>query len=263
MGEIWKKIKDGFDAILVDRVFSFILSAVTTYLISIGIDFDSVDYFEFEYGELLVLIAVFTVTHFLLTIIKFAPHKFKFHILSLDVSFEYQGDKVTVYQRIVARPTFFSQKQMFHKKEWFSDEEFEFVSLTDGFEVVRAKSIGDAHEFFVRFDRKYHFWEKVTFETRFTGKNEQRQYKNFYCYDVICPTDKLSIEISIPREFSTRQAWLKSYYVHENCKGSKVETIHFNNHYKWNVPTPPKIGWSYQFEWRWSKQEKKRMKTKK
>ena len=261
MSDLLKKIRDGFDSFLIDRFFSFMLSLVTTILVGSGINSGSLESLTTEYNDLVILIAVFIFTYALSTIIHSKPHKFKFRIRSLEIFYEYQGDSVTVYQKTTVRPTFFPQTEMYHKKYWFSDEPFEFVSMTDGFSVVHTHSVGNEHEFFVRFPRKIHFWESVTFETKFCGENIHRKHKNFYCYEVICPIDKLTIDISIPHEYTTRQAKLKTFYVHEQSKGASTQPIKFNNHYTWNIPHKPKLGWSYMFEWGWAKHERKKVKS--
>lgn len=103
----------------------------------------------------------------------------------------------------------------------------------------------------IRVISRYTFWQTKSFECEFTGSNKKRKYGNFYWYDVICPTEKLTIEVHIPRRYCTDRIKLKSflnYEVSDNCNITTIEN--FNGAYKWEVE--PKLGWSYKFEWEWS-----------
>ena len=88
----------------------------------------------------------------------------------------------------------------------------------------------------------------------FILQRAKRKFENFYWYDVICPTDKITIDVRIPKEYCTEKVKLKSFLDHEGSVGSKEDIINYNGAYKWEISTP-KLGWSYKFEWNWSKKE--------
>ena len=46
---------------------------------------------------------------------------------------------------------------------------------------------------------------------------------------------------------------MKSFLTYENSDGSEKSILDFNGAYKWEIE--PKLGWSYKFEWNWSKSE--------
>ena len=115
--------------------------------------------------------------------------------------------------------------------------------------------MGNDYEYNIIFPKYQYFWQTNTYETHFFGTNKKRKFENFYWCDVICPTDKITIDVRMPKEFCTKEVKLKSFLDHEDSVGSKVETIEeYNGQYKW-VISAPKTGWSYKFEWNWSKKE--------
>ena len=211
--------------------------------------------------KFLLLGIAFFVVYTISVFMQLRPHRYKFRIKSLDIIVEYLGDTVNIYSTYTFKTNRFRANKMYTRKTWFSDEKFEFMVKTKGYKVEKIGRLGHDYEYNVIFPNFQYFWQTKTYKSFFSGTNKKRRFENFYWYDVICPTDMITIDVHIPQKYCTEKVKLKSFLDHEGSVGSSEDIIDYDGAYKWVIDTP-KVGWSYKFEWNWSKKEMKLKKKK-
>lgn len=253
-------IKESLDTLLIDQIVSFAFGALVTWIFGNNLSIIDDETIPF-YMKFFVLAICFFVVYLISTIVQLRPHRYKFHIKSLEVIVEYLGDVVEIYNTYTVMTNRFKANKMYTRRTWFSDEEFNFYSNTKGYKIEKIGKLGNDSEYNIVFPCFQYFWQTKTFRTVLSGTNCKRKFKNFYWYDVICPTDKITIEVRIPQQYCTKKVKLKSFLDHEGAIGSKESIIDYNGVYKWEI-IDPKLGWSYKFEWNWSNKELAEIKAK-
>lgn len=248
-------IKESLDSLLIDQIVSICFGLLAAYLVNnkllISDNKNIPVYFKF-----LLLGLAFLIVYMISTFNQLRPHRYKFHIKSLDIIVEYLGNTVNVYSTYKVKTNRFRVKQIYSRKTWFSNEKFKYQIKTKGYKIHEIGNTGNDHEYNIVFPEYLYFWQIKTFKTFFSGSNKKRKFENFYWYDVICPTDRISIDVRIPQNYCTEKVKLKTFLDHEGSVGSTEEIINYNGSYKWEIPNP-KLGWSYKFEWNWSEKELK------
>lgn len=247
-------IKESLDSLLIDQIASACFGALAAWLFGKNVpmldDPNTPTYIKF-----LLLGIAFFVVYIISTFMQLRPHRYKFHIKSLDIIVEYCGDTINIYSTYSFKTNRFRANKMYFRRTWFSDEKFKLEVKPKEYRIREIGKLGNDYEYNIIFPKYQYFWQTNTYETHFFGTNKKRKFENFYWCDVICPTDKITIDVRMPKEFCTKEVKLKSFLDHEDSVGSKVETIEeYNGQYKW-VISAPKTGWSYKFEWNWSKKE--------
>ncbi len=243
-------IKESLDSLLVDQIASTAFGLLVTWII--GYNLQIIDN-SYVLAKFLILAIVFLAFYIISTIIQLRPHRYKFRMKSIDILVEYLGDTVKVYSTYKFSTNRFRANYMYTRRSWFSDESFTLKSKTKGYKIRKIRDIGETYEYYIVFPKSQYFWETKEFQCEFTGSNKKRKFENFYWYDVICPTDKINIEVHIPKKYCTDKIELKSFLNHEDADGNEKIIKTFNGAYKW--PIKPKVGWSYIFEWHWSESE--------
>lgn len=250
-------IEVSFESILTDQLASMLFGAIVTWTIENKIHiFDST--VIPTYLKFLILAVLFLCVYMLSVLLQMRPHRFKFHFKSVEILVEYLGNTVNVYNTYSVKPNRLSVSTMFTRRTWYSNEKFNFQAMTNGYEIKEHKKQGYDNEYYIFFPHPQYFWQTRTFKTKFSGANKKRQFKNFYQYDVICPIDKMTLEVRMPQEYCAKDAKLRYFYDHDDSIGSTEEKVEFNGCYKWVIDSP-KLGWSYQFEWTWSEDEAKKI----
>ncbi len=246
-------IKESLDSLIIDQLASIAFSALITWVL--GNNLQALDNPNVPtYMKFLLLLIAFFIVYIISTIIQLRPHRYKFRILSLNIIVEYLGDTINVYNTYTFKTNRFRANKMYTRRTWFSDEKFEFKAKTEGYKIEKIGKLGNEYEYNVVFPKPQYFWQTRTYKTFFSGTNKKRKFENFYWYDVICPTNKITIDVRIPKEYCTEEVNLKSFLEHEGSVGSKKDAIKFDGAYRWEIE-PAKLGWSYKFEWNWSKKE--------
>ncbi len=252
-----KYFKESLDSLFIDQISSILFALLVAFLAK-HIDFLPKGNNVSEIGKLFILIAIFLIVYIISVIFQIRPHRYKFHIKSIEMIIEYDGDEITVYETYHARTNRLRAEKMYTRRNWFSDEAFHFEALTKGYEIKKRAKVGDTHEFDIVFPEPKWIWQTIDFKTKFVGQNLNRQFENFYWYDVIAPTDSISMEVRMRKKYCGKNALLKSFLHYEDADGSEKQKIPFNGVYRWNFS--PKLGWSYVFEWEWSDSEKEKKK---
>lgn len=246
-------IKESLDSLLIDQIVSVCFGALAAWVF--GNNLQILDNQNIPtYMKFLLLGIAFFAVYIISTFMQLRPHRYKFRIKSLDIVVEYLGDTINVYSTYTFKTNRFRANKMYTRRTWFSDEKFEFKVKTKGYKIKKVGRLGNDYEYNIIFPKYQYFWQTKTYETFFSGTNKKRKFENFYWYDVICPTDKITIDVRIPKEYCTEKVKLKSFLDHEGSVGSKEDIINYDGAYKWEITTP-KLGWSYKFEWNWSKKE--------
>lgn len=246
-------IKESLDSLLIDQLASIMFGVLVTWIVKNNlhvIDNEDVP----AYIKFLILAVAFLIVYIVSTALQLRPHRYKFRIRSLDIIVEYLGDVVNIYSTYTFTTNRFRTNKMYARRTWFSDEKFKFKIKTKGYKIERIGKLGNDNEYNIVFPKYQYFWQKKTFEAFLRGTNKKRKFENFYWYDVICPTDRITIDVRIPQEYCTKKVSLKSFLDHEGSEGSDEKIIEYNGAYKWEINSP-KLGWSYKFEWNWSKNE--------
>lgn len=246
-------IKESLDSLLIDQIASICFGMLAAWVFGNNLQILDNQNIPTYVKFLLLGIAFFTV-YIISTFMQLRPHRYKFRIKSLDIIVEYLGDTINVYSTYTFKVNRFRANKMYFRRTWFSDEKFKFKVKTKGYKIKKVGILGNDYEYNIIFPKYQYFWQTKECETFFCGTNKKRKFKNFYWYDVICPTDKITIDVRIPKECCTEKVKLKSFLDHEGSVGSKEDTISYDGSYKWEIPNP-KLGWSYKFEWNWSKKE--------
>lgn len=245
-------VKESLDSLLIDQIVSVLFGVLVTWIL--GNNLQIIDTGEVPvYMKFLILAIAFLIVYAVSTIMQLRPKRYKFRMKSVDILVEYMGDTVKVYSTYVFSTNRFRANRMYARRVWFSDERFKFKSKTKGYKIKKIGNLGDTHEYYITFPEFQYFGETKSFKCEFWGSNKKRQFENFYWYDVVCPTKKLTIEVHIPQQYCTDKIELKSFLTYENSDGSEKSVLDFNGAYKWEIE--PKLGWSYKFEWNWSKSE--------
>lgn len=260
---IIRYIKESLDSLFVDQIVSMAFGVFVTWLVENNIDI--IDDQSVSIGtKLLVLGSIFLIVYCFSTLMQLRPNRYKFRMKSIEIILEYQGDDINVYSTYKFSTNRLRANRMYTRRTWFSDEKFKLLSKTEGYAIEKIGRLGDTHEYNICFPKYQYIGQTKTFKCEFSGSNKKRRFENFYWYDVICPTDELIIEVRVPRVYSSNKAQLKSFLTHENSDNSNVTDVEFDGVYRWEIPNP-KLGWSYKFEWGWSKKElsliKKRKKS--
>lgn len=246
-------IKESLDSLLVDQIVSVFFGVLAAWIL--GNNLSILDSHNIPtYMKFLLIIVAFFIFYVISTIIQLRPHRYKLRIISLNIIVEYLGNTINVYSTYTVKPNRFRVNRMYIRRTWFSDEKFRFKAKTKGYTIEKVGKLGNDYEYNVVFPKHQYFWQTRTFETFFSGTNKKRKFENFYWYDVICPTDNITIDVRIPKKYCTEEVRLKSFLDHEGSVGSKEDIIKFDGAYKWEI-NPSKLGWSYKFEWNWSKKE--------
>lgn len=257
---IRRYIKESFDTLLTDQIASLAFGLLTTWIF--GMNLSKLNESIPIYVKFYILAICFFVVYLASTVIQLRPHRYKFHFISVEVVVEYLGKKVNIYNTYKLKTNRFKVSKMYTKITWFSDEKFDFESTSKGYEIEKKDKLGNDYEYYVIFSRPMHFWQSPEeIRTVVKGTNRNRQFKNFFWYDVICPTSQLIIEVRIPRQYCTQKVRLKSFLDHEGTVGSNESTIDYSGVYRWEISNP-KLGWSYKFEWEWSDEELAKIKAK-
>ena len=250
-------VKESLESLLTDQLVSILFGVLVTWIFENK--FDLVDNPNIPiYLKFLILGILFFIVYVISILTKLHPHRFKFHLKSIDILVEYLGDTVEVFDTYTVKPNRFRVKSMYTRRTWYSDEKFNLEVITDGYNIKQYNKLGNENEFYIIFPHFQYWWQTRSFKTHFTGKNKKRQFQNFYWYYVICPVDKMSIEVRMPQKYCAGEARLVTFYDHEGTNGSKKEVIEYNGSYKWEIDSP-KLGWSYKFEWTWSENESKKI----
>ena len=253
-------IKESLDSLLIDQIVSVGFGALTAWVLENNLQILDNQNIP-TYMKFLLLGIAFFVVYTISVFMQLRPHRYKFRIKSLDIIVEYLGDTVNIYSTYTFKTNRFRANKMYTRKTWFSDEKFEFMVKTKGYKVEKIGRLGHDYEYNVIFTNFQYFWQTKTYKSFFSGTNKKRRFENFYWYDVICPTDMITIDVHIPQKYCTEKVKLKSFLDHEGSVGSSEDIIDYDGAYKWVIDTP-KVGWSYKFEWNWSKKEMKLKKKK-
>ena len=245
-------IKESLDSLLIDQISSILFGGIVTWIVDKKIKV--IDDSEIPFNtKLFILFCVLLLVYIVSTIFQLRPNRYKFRMKDVNILVEYLGNTIRVKSTYTFSTNRFKTNRMYTRREWFSDEKFKFETLTKGYKIEEIGSLGNTHEYYVIFPKYQYFCETKEFECEFIGSNKKRQYCNFYWYDVVCPTDKLTIEVHIPQRYCTDKIELKSFLTYEGSDGSEKKVLDFNGAYKWEIK--PKLGWSYKFEWFWSESE--------
>lgn len=216
--------------------------------------------------KLVILVAIFIVLYYTLLLFSIPFHRFKFRHLRENVIMEYQGQKITVYQDFISRIERLKADKMHTVKTWYSDEKHKFSVTTPGFGVEKIKQEGYDNEYYILFPKMLRFKQRVKFSTKFEGCNSKRRYNNYYWMDIHNPTDYLTVELRIPKEYCKENGklLLQEFLKYEDAPGNTKKEVPFDGYYKWEIKNP-KVHWSYKLEWEWSQAERERIakKTKK
>ena len=255
---LMKYLKESLDSLFIDQISSILFAILVTFLLN-HINFIPKENNVSEITKLFVLITIFLIVYIISVLFQIRPHRYKFHIKSIEMLIEYDGDEVTVYETYRARTNRLRAEKMYTRRNWFSDEEFHFEALTEGYKIQQISKLGDTHEFNIVFPEPKWIWQSIEFQTKFVGKNLNRQFENFYWYDVIAPTDFISMDIRMRKKYCGKNAILKSFLHHEGAEGSEHQLIPFDGVYCWDFY--PRLGWSYVFEWEWSDSEAAKKKS--
>ena len=141
--------------LVVENIAVFLLSTIIALLSNRGFE-TFVSYEVSICYALIVFVAVYTVS----TLCFLKPYKFRFRISSLDINVEYLGDEVIVRENFVVRTNRLSAAKLYTRREWFSNEEFTLVAVSDGFKVVPTEIRGQTHHFYIQFPEKSTFGKK-------------------------------------------------------------------------------------------------------
>lgn len=183
--------------------------------------------------------------------------KYAFVFESLDINVNYKGDSVIIDDYYKIKTLRLRQKKMFTRHDWFPNEAAHFSIGPKGYKLKRTSTIGPTSEYFILFPKAISFWNKpIKFHTKLNGQNKSRLFENFYWYTMICPVDKLIIDIQIPKNMCLPTATLKIFKTHENEDSAEFISIDYRNGFRTEIPNP-KVGFNYKLEWNWAGEEKK------
>lgn len=239
---------------LLDFVVSTVISLIGTYIATCNF----LDIEQLPKDSIKIVVAIFMLILVVCVLcVRFCRNAFrhKYRIRTLEVVVEYLGDKVKVTDVYSVSTYRVFQSMMYTSRTWFSNETLKLKAKPKKYKIKKIRESGNKHEYYVVFPEKLSFWNKpITFKTELTGGNKSRQFENYYCYDVVCPVDKLIFDVRIPANMCTLSAEMKSFKVHEDESGAGNQPIIYNCGFKHEISNP-KVGYSYMLKWQWAGEE--------
>ncbi len=148
------------------------------------------------------------------------------------------------------------QSMMYTRRTWYPNEPIKIKAKPKKYKIRKIRVSGNTHEYYIVFPKMLSFWNRpITFKTELIGGNKSRKFENSYCYDVVCPVDKLIFDVRIPADMCAMSARMKSFKVHEDESGASNQPISYNCGFKHEILNP-KVGRSYMLEWQWAGEER-------
>lgn len=187
----------------------------------------------------------------ILIILLYKKHrKYKFRILSMNVNFEYMGDKmiITTITRVRAKRT--NLDGIYNRYSWFEDEKTRVKCLTSGMRIERLPKKDTSNEYRVMFGRKLRKGEEVTYKTWVYCENKHKHFKDFYSREIITPLDHLVMTVVVPAKFGYTKIERSKILGSAYSDSSYSETFDFLNTYTWDIEEKPEIGYEYKLLWK-------------
>lgn len=180
-------------------------------------------------------------------ILLYKKRKYKFHIMEMDVNFEYMEEKIIVISKITVKALRKGLDKIYNGVTWFPDEKTRISCLEKDFLIEKLPKRDTLNEFYVRFNKVLKKGETITFTTKVVNENKKKHFKDFYARGIISPIDKLIITVVIPSKYGYK------FLTKEVTKGGAYndfaikEKFEFLNTYRWEIE--PKLGYEYKLLW--------------
>lgn len=250
-----KKFFDRIADYLLEFVVSTVISLIGTYIAT----YNFLDFDQLPKESVKIIVAFFMLILVVcILIVRFCRNAFrhKYRIRTLEVIVEYSGDNVKVTDIYSVSTYRVFQSMMYTSRTWFSNETIKLKAKPKKYKIKKIRESGNKHEYYVVFPEKLSFWNKpISFKTELIGENKSRQFENYYCYNVVCPVDKLIFDVRIPADMCTMSAEMKSFKVHEDEPGAGNQPLSYTSGFKHEISSP-KVGYSYMLKWQWAGKER-------
>ena len=252
MKSFWRIIKKYAEDVIGDSAYDiikFVFFLVVSQLIPAGTYATIKKYLTGNRFALILLITVISAATVLLFLFIYGKRrKFKFRIISMDVTFEYGIEKMIITSKHTVQPKRRGLDRIYNRYTWFPDEKSSLRCLTQGFKIKRLSQRDTSYEYDVLFGKKVKKGVPITYAVRVTNENKNRHFKNFYSREIIAPIDMLRITLVIPSKYNIRKVYTEEIIGSFRDDSSTRNEIDFMASYTWEIPNP-KVGWEYKISW--------------